>query len=62
MQMEKGKKKPSVVLEENSDDDDANALTACDLGTKICDNWILDSRCSYHISSNKEWSSSYEVI
>ncbi|RVW75611.1 Retrovirus-related Pol polyprotein from transposon TNT 1-94 [Vitis vinifera] len=47
-----------AVVEENSDTADVLSVTV----TNSSDEWILDSRCSYHMSPNRDWFSIYQPI
>ena len=47
-----------VVAEENLDTTDVLAITI----TNWSDEWILDSGCSYHMSPNRNWFSTYQLI
>ncbi|KAL6322910.1 hypothetical protein AAG906_021815 [Vitis piasezkii] len=58
-----GKEKTSnssdvVVVEENSDTIDVLLVTVTNSG----DEWILDLGCSYHMSPNRDWFSTYQPI
>ena len=47
-----------VIAEENLDTTDVLAITI----TNWSDEWILDSGCSYHMSPNRDWFSTYQLI
>ena len=60
---EKKKKKTSnfgdiAVAEENSNIADALLVTVNNSG----DEWITNSKCSYHLSSNRDWFNIYQPI
>jgi len=50
-------KSVNVVQNEESDDSDGDMLSVST--TQFSDVWILDSGCSYHITPNKEWFTTY---
>ena len=56
-----GDGKASVVFAaDNSDSGDVLiVLAGCVAGR---DQWILDSACSFHLCSNRDWFSSYESV
>ncbi|KAL4304503.1 hypothetical protein GQ457_10G014750 [Hibiscus cannabinus] len=47
----------NLVQNDNSDCSDGDMLSVST--TQLMDAWILDSGCSYHITSNREWFSTY---
>ncbi|KAL0459208.1 UNVERIFIED_CONTAM: Retrovirus-related Pol polyprotein from transposon TNT 1-94 [Sesamum latifolium] len=49
-------KSTKVVQNDSSDCSDGDMLS---VSTNIVDAWILDSGCSYHITPNREWFTSY---
>ncbi|KAL4360887.1 hypothetical protein GQ457_04G022640 [Hibiscus cannabinus] len=50
----------NVVQNDNSDCSDGDMLSIST--TQLMDAWILDSGCSYHITPNREWFSTYMPI
>ncbi|GMI70741.1 hypothetical protein HRI_000743400 [Hibiscus trionum] len=50
----------NVVQNENSDYSDGDMLSIST--TQFTDAWILDSGCSYHITPNREWFSTYMSV
>ncbi|KAE8712603.1 hypothetical protein F3Y22_tig00110239pilonHSYRG00004 [Hibiscus syriacus] len=53
-------KSVNVVEDDNSDCSEGYMLFI--LTTQLTDAWILDSRCSYHITPNREWFSTYRTL
>ncbi|KAE8654353.1 L-type lectin-domain containing receptor kinase IX.1 [Hibiscus syriacus] len=53
-------KSMNVVEDENSDCSEGYMLSIST--TQLTDVWILDSRCSYHITPNREWFSIYRSV
>ncbi|KAL4341068.1 hypothetical protein GQ457_08G007840 [Hibiscus cannabinus] len=50
----------NVVQNDNSDCSDGDMLSVST--TQLMDAWILDSVCSYHITPNREWFSTYMPV
>ncbi|KAL4384756.1 hypothetical protein GQ457_15G014670 [Hibiscus cannabinus] len=50
----------NVVQNDNSDCSDGDMLSVST--TQLMDAWILDSGCSYHITPNREWFSTYMPV
>lgn len=57
----KNKKEEGGVVGEYNDSE-SDEFFYCLSPEKVHDSWILDFICSYHISYNKEWFSSYESV
>ncbi|KAE8715770.1 hypothetical protein F3Y22_tig00110160pilonHSYRG00432 [Hibiscus syriacus] len=53
-------KSVNVVEDDNSDCSEGNMLSIST--TQLTDAWILDSGCSYHITPNREWFSTYRSV
>ncbi|KAE8721370.1 hypothetical protein F3Y22_tig00016115pilonHSYRG00011 [Hibiscus syriacus] len=53
-------KSVNVVEDDNSDCSEGDMLSIST--TQLTDAWILDSGCSYHITPNREWFSTYRPI
>ena len=41
---------------------DGEFLIVSDGDSKPCEDWILDSSCMFHMCSNRDWFSTYEVV
>ncbi|KAE8686551.1 cytochrome P450 71A9-like [Hibiscus syriacus] len=53
-------KSVNVVEDDNSDCSEGDMLSIST--TQLTDAWILDSGCSYHITPNREWFSTYRPV
>ncbi|KAE8685445.1 hypothetical protein F3Y22_tig00111098pilonHSYRG00167 [Hibiscus syriacus] len=53
-------KSVNVVEDDNSDCSEGDMLSIS--MTQLTDAWILDSGCSYHITPNREWFSTYKPV
>lgn len=49
-------------MEESSDDCDGDMLSVSTDAEHGVDSWILDSACSFHMSSNREWFNTYRSV
>ena len=49
----------SVVEDDYSD---GELLVISDSGSKPCEDWILDSACTFHMCPNRDWFSTYEIV
>ena len=43
-------------------EDDCNDGELLNGSSKLCDDWILDSACTFHMCLNRDWFSTYEII
>lgn len=48
-----------VVEDEKSD---GELFVISNGNSKICEDWILDLACTFHMSFNKDWFTIYEVV
>lgn len=56
-----GKPDKSIAgVTENNSDNDENVLTI--FSTRLEDEWILDSGCSYHMCPNRDWFTTYQSV
>ena len=45
-----------------SDKTSGKLLVASDADLRVCENWILDSSCMFHMTPNRDWFSTYEPV
>ena len=59
----KGKSQASIVeekLKENYNSEKDLALVSSTRSVDLFDDWVLDSRCSFHMSPRRDWFDTYE--
>ena len=44
------------------DQTDKELLVESSADLRVCENWILDSGCSFHMTPNRDWFSTYELV
>jgi hypothetical protein len=49
-------------LEDNSDDANGDMLSVSSNSEHLVDFWILDSMCSFHMTSNRDWFDNYKLV
>ena len=52
----------NVVVEEDSESGDGDMLSVSSNSDHLTDSWILDSTCSYHMTPNKDWFNTYNLV
>ena len=55
-------KSANVVVEEDSESGDGDMLSVSSNSDHLTDSWILDSTCSYHMTPNKDWFNTYNLV
>jgi hypothetical protein len=58
----KGSSKSVNVVEDNSNDADGDMLSVASNSKHPVDSWILDSACSFHVTSNRDWFDTYRSV
>ena len=52
----------NVIEEGNSKRDDSDILSVSSSRDYLTDSWIMDSKCSYHMTPNKDWFDTYRLV
>ena len=57
-----GSSKSTNVMKNNSDNTDGDMLSVASNLEHHVDSWILDSACSFHVTSNRYWFDTYRSV
>jgi hypothetical protein len=49
-------------VEEDSDATDGDMLSVASTSEHPVDSWLLDSACSFHVTSNRYWFDTYRLV
>ena len=60
--IEGSSKSTNVVEERDSESGDGDMLSVSSSRDHLTDSWIMDSACSYHMTSNKDWFDTYRLV
>ncbi|RVX11676.1 Retrovirus-related Pol polyprotein from transposon TNT 1-94 [Vitis vinifera] len=52
----------NIVVKEDSKSGNGDMLLVSSSSDHLIDSWILDSACSYHMTSNKDWFNTYKTL
>jgi hypothetical protein len=57
-----GSSRSTNVVEEDSDVADGDMLSVASTSEHLVDSWLLDTACSFHVTSNRGWFDTYKSV